>query len=265
MLRKKHFIITLGRSGSNTLVDLLNQNPAILNVGEVLGDWMPIRKAQKFTKLYKDNDSNYLDALLGDSRLQWSANLIRSIGKIRQRRIRDVKKFKEIRSIGIKEFSLNIHNLGLTSYLKLRPDVKVIGLIRSNPIDRMISSFLLGETGVISHRIDSHNEKYHKKMYIDPIKAIEDINILDLENKKLTELISDLPDSRLFIINYEEFFSSLDRNLEIMNNLQEFIGVSPVKTKIRMTKIIPGDPLDVLDNASDVRDAILKSKFSEFI
>ena len=38
---ERHVILTLGRSGSNTLCDMLNQHPEVLNFGEVLAEGTP--------------------------------------------------------------------------------------------------------------------------------------------------------------------------------------------------------------------------------
>lgn len=49
----RHVVLTLGRSGSNTLRDMLNQSPEVLNFGEVLGEWNTIRKIQRKAVFYR--------------------------------------------------------------------------------------------------------------------------------------------------------------------------------------------------------------------
>ena len=60
----RHMILTLGRSGSNTLRDMLNQNPEVLNFGEVLGPWTDMRRLQKRLPLIPKDNVAYLDFIL---------------------------------------------------------------------------------------------------------------------------------------------------------------------------------------------------------
>lgn len=148
----QHFILTLGRSGSNALVDMINQNPALLNYGEVLGTWTPIRKAQRRLGLLQNDDDAYLDAVLGNNRVIFAANLARTLGKLRNGRIAEIKRIRRLHSVGVKDFSLNMIRCGLNDYLYERKQVRVIGLIRANPLGRMISALRLQNTGEVSRR-----------------------------------------------------------------------------------------------------------------
>lgn len=183
MVRQRHFIVTLGRSGSNTLVDGLNQNPEIMNYGEVLGDWMPIRKIQRTTGLYKNDEAGYLDALMSNRHIQWSANTFRSLGKLKRGKISEVKLFRNIKFVGVKEFSLNLSRLRILDYIKNRRDIKVISLERKNPIDRMVSSFRLGKTGVVSTSSSVEHAKTDEDFWMDPSSVLSNLEAIDNENK----------------------------------------------------------------------------------
>jgi len=271
MSRDQHFILTLGRSGSNTLVDTLNQNPALLNFGEVLGDWMPIRKIQRRAQLYKGRDADYVDALLGNAAIQMSANLFRNAGKLRRGTFQEIKRLGHVRSIGVKEFSLNLNRYGLKTYLKKRGHIKVIGLHRENPIARMISSKRLGRTGIVGVRTDGSqtetagNSSDNTGFYLSPEDALAAIEIVDAENQMLRGMLDALPEDRVFKIDYDDFYASPERCIDIASQAQEFLGVDVHPIKIRMKKIFQGDPLDQLVNAQEVRDAIHKSRFQSYL
>jgi hypothetical protein len=61
---QSHIILTNGRSGSNFVVNIINQHPQILNYGEVLGEWTILRKLHKVGILRSSDDREYLDKIL---------------------------------------------------------------------------------------------------------------------------------------------------------------------------------------------------------
>lgn len=269
MATEKHFILTLGRSGSNTLVDALNQNPAILNFGEVLGDWMPVRKAQRRLGIFKNDNASYMDAILSNPVLQRSACLVRNFEKRRRGKKNEIKRFARIKTIGVKEFSLNMLRYDLVSYLQDRPSIKVIGLIRRNPIDRMISSLRLDATGVVSAEkqtsVNVKNTPENQKLHLDISDIISKLEIIEAENLALLEMLNALAKNNVLTINYSDFYSTSERTMEILSSAQSFLGVPPYTPKIRMGKIIQSDPLEILNNYEEARKIISNSKFSEFL
>ncbi|NHX27529.1 sulfotransferase, partial [Escherichia coli] len=164
-----HIILTLGRSGSNTLRDMMNQNPEILNFGEVLGDWNTIRKLQKRLPLMPRGHEAYLDWIMYSPRFRAMANTVRSARKMLGREAGAAKRLAEVKTFGVKDFSLNFRRCGLLGYLDARPDIKVIGLQRDNVVDRMISNAMLGATGVIEVRRDSGAGK--RTLRLDPARV----------------------------------------------------------------------------------------------
>jgi hypothetical protein len=265
MTRRKHFIITLGRSGSNTLVDGLNQNKEILNFGEVLGEWTTTRKIQRFAGLYKNEDDRYLDELLSNRFIQRSANGVRSILKIKNRKSEDVKDFRNVRTVGIKEFSMNLHRFGIFDYLSDRPDIAVIALLRRNPIDRMVSWLRLERTGLVSRSSRDEGKGSNRKLRIDIADFMARLEVVHNENVQLERLIKKLPSERLLTINYEEFFASPEKTAETFRVAQEFLDVTPVKINTRMKKIIDGDPVELFENSGEIKKELAKGKFSKFL
>lgn len=261
---QKHIILTLGRSGSNTLSDLLNQNPAILNYGEVLGDWNLIRKAQRTMGLYRDNDSAYLDALLSNKPLMRTANTIRTIGKLRKRKFAEIKRMDRLSTVGFKEFSTHFLRLGMNDYVRNARDVKVIGLERRNVLDRMISNEFLEQTGVVALKSgDARDTK--KKLWIDPASVLEKLDTIDRENDDLRRMLDALPRQNVFRIDYEDFYSGEVRTLDIVRKAYAFLGVPDCVPRVRMRKILKRDPIAALENADAVRDVIAASRFATYL
>jgi hypothetical protein len=120
---RPHFILTLGRSGSNTLTDLLNQNLAFFNYGEVLGPWTYMRKLQKRVPLLPKQNDAYLDFLLRDSFFLRSLLRYRNTVKRLKLQKADIKSLARIRTVGIKDFSLNLK--GTSIFERSRSSVAV--------------------------------------------------------------------------------------------------------------------------------------------
>jgi hypothetical protein len=259
-----HIILTLGRSGSTTLLDLLNQHPEILNFGEVLGDWAPIRKVQKKLPFYRGNDRAYLDAILANNRLVRTANTVRTFGKIRNRNWSDIKRLDRISTIGFKEFSLNFIKYNIYDYVKNRPHLKVIGLCRTNAVDRMISNEFLEKTGVIELK-SSDKKEQTRKLCIDPATVLEKLDVIERENNDLRRMLEVLPKENLLWIQYDDLFSSPERTLQIVREAYAFLGVPDHAPQVRMRKILKRDPLSALENGEDLRKVIAASRFAGYL
>ncbi len=259
-----HVILTLGRSGSNTLADLLNQNAAILNYGEVLGGWNKLRQAQRALRLCKEDDRAYLDALLHKKGVLRTANLVRSLGKAKGRKWSEIKALRRVAHVGFKEFATHFIELGITDYLKTRPDIKVIGLERTNAIDRMISVAFLDTTGVIA--LPSSEKRGEKpKLWIDPDRVLEQLDIIERESNELRRMLEVLPEDRVMRIRYEDLYSGPVQTLRTTRRAYAFLGVPDHMPSVRMRKILKGDPLDALANGAELREVIASSRFAHYM
>lgn len=263
-LNKPHIILTLGRSGSNTLVDMLNQHPAILNYGEVLGDWNRIRQIQQRLAIYRDNDQAYLDAILDSRFLLKVANARRSISKLARGRGREVKWINKLQTVGFKEFSLNFHRCGLRYYIGARKDAKIIALTRSNIIERMISNEVLQATGIVSSRTRGAQVP-RPKLAITPEAAIKKLIVIEEEAIQLEEMITDVDQERVFRVDYADLYADPDRTVDTVRQVYEFLGVPDLEPSVRMTKIVRGDPLALLENADEIRSTIERTRFAKFL
>lgn len=248
-----HVILTLGRSGSNTLRDMLNQSPEVLNFGEVLGEWNLIRKLQRKVPLMPRTDEAFLDWVLYSDAFLTGVNSVRTLRKRLSGEAAHAKPRGQIKTFGIKDFSLNFHRYGLADYLDKRPDIKVIGLIREDVVDRMISNAMLGATGVVAARDESGTRK---RLRIDPAHIATLLSDIEHENAQLDRMLGRLPEARKYIIRYDELFSDPDSRSRIMTEAFGFLGVTPVATTERMKKIIRTPIAETIENFEECLTAV---------
>ncbi|WP_292295042.1 hypothetical protein [Marivita sp.] len=263
-MRGKHIILTLGRSGSNTLVDMFNQNPAILNFGEVLGEWNRIRRVQRALRLFQDGDQAYLDAVLCSKMLQRTANMVRTVGKIRAGKWSEAKRMHKIRTVGFKEFSLNFRRYGLPNYVANAADVKVIGLTRSNVLNRMVSTAFLEATGIVAST-SAQAKATHQKLHLDPDSVITKLEVIEQENQELTDILDALAPSRVFRLDYEDLYADEMHTVTKLRSVYAFLGAPDVIPRVRMRKIVHRNPLSALDNGHEVAEVIATSRFAAYL
>jgi len=254
-------VLTLGRSGSNALTDTLNQHPAILNLGEVLGEWNSIRKVQRRLRILKGDD-RYLDEILYGSTIWRVANLARSASKVRKREFSAIKPARNIQNVGIKEFSLNLRNFGQLDYLSSRNDIKVIGLKRTNVADRMLSSAMLSHTGVVLNKVD--DAQTARTIRLDSTDIERRLRVVEQENKELDDLLSSVPKENVYEIAYQDFFANEDRRVQIMSEVFEFLGVAPFETSMRMRKLIQTPISETIENFDECRVALKGSPYEKY-
>ncbi|WP_306152046.1 hypothetical protein [Roseovarius sp. MMSF_3281] len=260
----QHVILTLGRSGSNALVNLLNQHPEIMNYGEVLGDWNPIRKLQRRVGAFRGDDTAYLDFCLGNPWGHRLAFAARAVQRRIKRRPRDGKRLSRVRQVGVKDFALHFQRLGIADYLAQRPAIKVIGLERENILDRMISNALLEASGVVEVREGQYGQG-GTTLRLEPQEVLDGLEVIEAENKALNQMLAGIPQERRMHILYEDFFAGPERTSAIMNEVHSFLGVAPFQPELRMRKIVQGRSIDRLANRDEVIEALKNTRFQRFI
>ena len=260
----QHVVLTLGRSGSNALVNLLNQHPQVLNYGEVLGDWNLIRKVQRRVGAFRGNDAAYLDFCLANPWGHRVAFAARAAQRRIKRRPRDGKRLSQVRQIGIKDFASNFQGLGVADYLAQRPGIKVIGLERENLLDRMISNALLEASGVVEIRA-GQNGQPDTQLRLEPQEVLDALDVIEAENMALNHMLAGIPQERRMHIFYEDFFAGPERTSAIMDEVHSFLGVESFQPEVRMRKIVQGHSIDRLANRDEVIDALKGTRFQRFI
>jgi hypothetical protein len=277
---KRHIILTLGRSGSNALMDMLNQHPEVLNIGEVMGDWSVFRKLRRFF----GSEAAYLDFLLNNRWFLRGANVLRSLGKYRKGRSREAKRFGRIRTVGLKDFTFHFHAHGAEHYLRDRPDIQVIGLIRDDIFAKTLSRANLRLRDVVAASTDPNQTPEIRndpkatpeeraaqaragdsgKIVLDPELFLEWLQNAQDEDDQLRAMLDQLPPERVRILTYEELFSSEEHRREIVADLFRFIGVEPVETATRSVKLNKTPPEELIYNFEECRAAARGTRFAHY-
>ncbi|MDA3889036.1 MAG: hypothetical protein PF443_09600 [Allgaiera sp.] len=251
---RNHIVLTLGRSGSNTLCDMLNQSPEVLNYGEVLGHWTKMRKLKNKVPFLWRSDEAFLQWILTSRLLRGAANAERNLRKRREGKPGEVKHLGAVRTIGVKEFSLNFERYGISERILHRPGMKVIALVRRNVVDRMVSNARLGATGVV--KVGEGDDRGSRGLTIDPAQIAGLLRAIETENASLEALIERLPDAAKYVIRYEELYRDEATRAAIMHDAFAFLGVTPIHPQTRMRKIITQPITEVIENFDDCLAAV---------
>lgn len=260
----QHFVLTIGRSGSNTLVNALNQHPAVLNYGEVLGDWNMIRKLyNRLPGALTSGEAAYLDALLHNRSLARALNGHRTLSHLCRGARAETKRFGRIRTIGVKEFSLNLRRRGIMDYLVERPHIRVIGLQRTDVLDRFMSWKMLQQTGVV--KLGSGATAQDRRIRLDTGNLLEELRAIRDENRELAALLDALPGDKVCRIDYDAFYGSDTETAEILQRVFHFLELPPFRPSLRMRKILKGDTLARIENLDACRAALRDTEFAELL
>ncbi len=232
----QHFVLTLGRSGSNALVDLINQHPNAVNYGELLGDWNLIQQWRSRLNLWRGNDTGYLDGMLANGAPLRTVNCLRNIRKMTSGKSAEIKRYKDIQTVGAKDFThLFVEPPALANYLRDRPDIKVVGLYRHNIVARFISWKLLEQTGTVKHTVG--DKPSSAKIELDTTTLIRDLTVVTDEAEKLEQMLDLLPASQVFRIEYETFFFNEEAMKQTVQDMFAFLELPPHPVKMRARKI----------------------------
>lgn len=257
-----HIVLTLGRSGSNTLVDLLNQHREILNYGEVLGGWNRIRRFHHLIAGAGNSERRYVDRLLHNRTIALAANLARTAGKIRKGAFGDIKALRRVRTIGFKEFSLNIRKMGLADHLLAQTDIRFIGLVRRNALERLVSNLRLGATGEVLSRDAPSSQSV--ALTIDPATIVAQLDIIQREVDELDDLLARIPSNRKYVVDYTDLYAEPESAVRIASEIYGFLGVAQMTPSVRMKKIIQRPMAQVIANYEDCRRAVADTRYAPY-
>jgi hypothetical protein len=245
-----HFILTLGRSGSNFLVDVINQHPNLTNYGEILGKWMIFRKVKNTFAPWMPTEA-YLDMMLRSRAVFTSVHIARRLNRLGKPGVR-LKRRKDVHSTGIKDFSLLLDMEDLGDWPIRRKDLRIIMLTRSSVIDRAISTLLLGATGVVA---TTGEYRESPRLDVSPEIFLATMDAVAQENERLREIADAVESERRLDLVYEDIF---DREVSLeaaVQNIYSFLGVSPMPFVSRQRKIVRTSPEQTLVHWDEIRAA----------
>ena len=264
---KKHIILSLGRSGSNYLANLLNNHPKITNYGEVLGEWtMPYRLHTKFGFGGRSAEA-YLDTIYSSKLFFYTGHFYSAVSHMRKGKKVNFKYWNNTETIGIKDFSMNFTRRGIASYLKDRSDILVINLYRENILKRFVSLEKMKDSGVVKVANNANPAKSPRSQQIqlDIPYTLEQLELFEQELADHTKIIQELPQSRVLNIRYEDLFVNSDTKIKYGNETFQFLGVEPVAAKSDHRKILSDNLSDIVANYDALKNTLQSTRFAKHL
>lgn len=258
--------MTNGRSGSNYLANLLNLHPEVTNYGEVLGDWtLPYKLYRLINKIPKNKIlvSDYLDYIFENKIFFDIAQYYSMYSHIKKKEKQNFKQIKQIKTIGIKDFSINFFKRGIANYIAERPNLYIINLYRDNSLKRLLSLKLMNATGVVSVKNSNPSKKTKIKLPIDNL--IEKLELYEKEKEEQFELIRLSPKDKVMNVKYEDYFLSSEAHELHNQNIFDFLGVSQLNLVSEHKKISSKNLVNLLENYAQVAEVLKKTKYEKFL
>ncbi len=258
-----HVIFTNGRSGSNFVVDVLNQHPHVCNYGEVLGGYMPSMKLHRWFRYGGWSVESYLD-FISESRVHFE--LAQRYSRRARRRRGETERDKtwhNLKTIGFKDLGIRFSQHDLDDYLLRRPDVQVINLYRVNTLRRAISLLALAATGQVVRR---HSDETHRtRIHVDPDDVLSLMAIMERETERQRILIEQLPAERVYDITYEQLFASGEATRRHLRGMFDLIGVEPIHILTRHERVLSPDLSETIMNYDDVARAVSATRYEHHL
>ncbi|MCF8372281.1 MAG: hypothetical protein K9H64_11705 [Bacteroidales bacterium] len=264
---KKYIILSLARSGSNNLVNLLNQHPKIANYGEILGEWtIPYQLHQKYG-LGGKSVSGYLDYIYKSRLFFYLGQIYSAYSHLRRSKPINFKTRNQVELFGVKDFSSNFYRHNITSYLKERDDIQVISLYRANSLKRFISieKLLTGGDVAVEKNQDSANEKKLKAIHLDIEKFMKGLEECDIQLQEHHALVNELSVERVLSIRYEDMFANHEALVATRDSIYEFLSVPPITIESGHKKILPDDLSKVVLNYDELVKTLKGTIYEQFL
>ncbi|MFQ5563571.1 MAG: hypothetical protein ACE5FO_08375 [Parvularculaceae bacterium] len=259
----RHILITNGRSGSNYFVQMLNQHPAIVNYGEVLGRWT--FAGRFFLPLFgRKGAGAYLGWLWKSSAFFYGAQIYSYAVRKFHGRKTHFRNRKNIRTIGVKELIVNLRRRDLVDRLVDDETLKVVTLVRENPLDRYVSGALLAKTGMVAR---TKNEPVSiERIRLDTDRLLQSLDTIQEENDAIAGVANRVGPDRVFRLSYEKYFGADEsKRLEPKLALLEFLGVEPMDLPAEHKRIRQQDLPAVLENYEDVAARLAGTRYEKYL
>ncbi len=264
---QRHLVFTNGRSGSNYLAGLINRHPQLVNYGEVLGEWtIPYRIYEKLM-INKLSMADYLNYLYSSRSFFYLSQIYSAFAHLQKSKKVNLKRWRAIQSLGIKDFSMNFTRRGLRNYLREQPDIKVICLYRENHLERYISYLNLQQSGVVSLEKGSSegNSPPNFKVNVPIDILIRELETIERETLEQLEIVRELSPERVYKIRYEDLFSSAEKRILIQSEMFDFLEVETLDIQGSSRKILSKQMADIIENYDDFYQALKQTKYEKFL
>lgn len=263
---RKHIVFALGRSGSNFVCNLINAHPHAVNYGEVLGDWTLLYKLHQRIGFGGKSISSYLNYLYDSPAAFYMAQLYSAWSHVKRAKPINFKFLGNIKTIGIKDFSMNFKKRNMSNFLVENTDILVINLYRTNQLKRLLSLQNLKGTGIVAVQTSgSPPPTRPKTMHADLERLMEYLEIYESEIEEHHQMVKGIPQDRVLHICYEDLFSSQAATKHYRNRISEFIGISVLETASTHTKILPDNLSEIIDNYEEVSKLLSGTRFEKYL
>jgi LPS sulfotransferase NodH len=252
---KNFVILTNGRSGSNFLVDTINQHPQLFNYGELLGHWSKKRKVKQLLRI--KTEEAYVEYFLQSKIFFYFSTFFYLL---KDHKTFKFKKYKDIHQVGFKDFGINFERYGLKDWLVDNHQINVIHLYRANHLDRYLSLIAMKETGLVSAK--THSNSYRVK--VDCKKIVNTLQRYEEEMQFQFSIASHLSEDRLISISYEQLFTQHNTSA-ILHEMFIFLGVDPINIEDRHVKILSSNIQFKVINFEELCETLKGTKFEHFL
>ncbi|MBK1643675.1 hypothetical protein CKO25_03165 [Thiocapsa imhoffii] len=258
---RNHIILTSGRSGSNYLTNVLNRHPRLVNYGEVLAPMIPPYKWFLKCKLCPWSVERYLNGFY-HSRLVFHAGQVYSARAHRKaKKPVHHKRYRDVVSIGTKDFFLSVKNAGMTDYYVARPEISIIYLRRDNLLKRYLSGVFMRKTRIAA----SEQAVEVPKGRVDLEHLDRSLMIMAAEVAHEQAVMAALTRHPVMSIRYEDYFASDVSIIDYNQRVFAFLGVEPIPIKSEQKKILPQAIRDLVENYDELCAHLADGPYAKFL
>lgn len=182
--------------------------------------------------------------------------------KVKNKRI-NYKSRSKIKTLGIKDFSINTQKFKLEDYLINQNDLKVIHLNRDNLLKRLVSAMLMTRVGV---SVTNDNSDKNVNMDINLENLLKGLKRDTALNEYETMLVKKLERRHpVFKLSYEEYFDSADSINKYNKAIFEFLDVEPMSQVSDQQKILSNSLKDVVGNYRELENVLRGSPYEKYL
>ncbi|RKZ45938.1 MAG: hypothetical protein DRR16_15625 [Candidatus Parabeggiatoa sp. nov. 3] len=259
----RHVILTSGRSGSNYLANVLNWHPNVVNYGEVLTKTIIPYKWYMKCKICPWSVTEYLEAFYSSRTLFYAAQFYSVYSHIRTGKPINLKRRKNVKSIGTKDFFLHYQLTKAENFLISNKDIAIIYLYRENLLRRYLSMIFLNKTRVAK----TEKKQTVQKVSIDIDHMIGYLKILETERENENRILAVLQDHPLLAVKYEDYLLADQQATVIDYNKRifEFLGVEPIEILSNHQKILPQEMCKIIQNYDEFRACLINTQYEHYL
>ena len=138
-------------------------------------------------------------------------------------------------------------------------NIRIIHLTRENRLKRYISNYIAANVTHVNVVFDITNRAVVQPITLSLEACIQDINATEEAEARFREYFKK---HKVFEISYEQVVNKESNKL---NELQQFLGVTPAELEVKTRKVIPDNLKDVIVNYADLQSAFRGTRFEHYL